>query len=801
MGTIWIKEFVGGLDTRRLPETTSGGVLVRAVNGHISRGGEFERRAAFVPEIDLPAGTIGLSATNNSLYVFGSGPAPAGLPVGVLYQRLQHPSGIPVTRILSVDLYAGKLYVVGEFANGSIYHFYNGTRVDDWFDGRARASFEVTGGGVTPAVAAMGSFEITGGTSATANKISAVTIDGVAIMSGDVAHTGNNATTASAVAAAVNSFVSVPNYSAVADGQTVRITASNTGPAPNGKAIVVSAGGDVTTGNYQNMSGGANSVTSALVDIKIDGVSAIVAPVQWATSNEDTASAVAAAINSFASVPDYEATAVGSTVNLIAAEPGTAANARAIIFTLANGFTVAPTNGLTLDGGSSSNGSRASTTITVTAGAAGNQLTALTVDGVSIISGTVNHTGNNDTTAAAIATAINGYTSSPEYSASAAGSVVTISATDNGAQANGKVVARTVTGTFAITVNGPMAGGVDDVFQPGTFVKTIGQKMYSVSGPNTHFSGIAEPTKWTTDFIGAGFIDMSTESSGSEELVALARYQNLVAVFAERTIQIWFFDPDPTLNRQTQVLNNTGTISPHSVTQFGDNDIFYLDESGLRSLKARDSSNAAATTDIGVPVDTLIVEKLASLTDIERQSIIGLIEPRDGRFWLIIKDAIYVFSYFSGAKVSAWSTYEPTDPDGEQFVIDGASVFKKKVYVRSGNRIFVYGGLNTPQQVFDGTIAEAWLPFLDANDPTRVKEWSGVDAALTGEWEVSYAMSINNQNAKDVIATLSKTTFNDDRVPSIGGSTHISPRFRSKGSGPARLSSVVVHYEGSADDD
>lgn len=693
MGTVWIREFVGGLDTRRMPVTTAGGVLVKASNGHITRGGEFEKRAAFVEEINLLAGTIGLAATRGSLYTFGSG-APPAMPAGVTYQRLQHPTNLALSRVLSVDLYAGKLYVVGEFADGSTHHFYDGVRVAAWFDGRARASFEVTGGGVVPAVPASGSFEITGGTSGSGNNVTGVTIDGVPLMSGAVAHTGNNATTAAAVAAAINALVSAPDYTATASGQTVTVTASTAAATPNGKAIVVGVAGNVTIGNNQNMAGGANATTARLAALKVDGVSIINAPVNWTTSHEDTALAIAAAINAFTSVPDYEATAVGAQVNIISAAAGVAANGRPVAFTLENGLAVTPSTGLVL--------------------------------------------------------------------------------------ANGAASATT--------------------FQPGTFVKTIGQKVYSVSGPLAHFSGIKEPTKWTTDYVGAGFVDMSTETSGSEELVALAKYQNLVAVFAERVIQVWFFDPDPTLNRQTQVLNNTGTISPHSVTQFGDNDIFYLDESGLRSLKARDSSNAAATTDIGVPVDTLIVDKLADMSLVQRQDIVGLIEPRDGRFWLIMRDVIYVFSYFSGAKVSAWSTYTPTDEDGTPFQIDAATVYNKRVYVRSGNKIFVYGGIG-PRPVYDGTIAEAWLPYLDANSPTRSKEWTGIDAALTGEWEVRYSLNPNNEAADDLVATLFRTTYTEDRVPSLGNSTHLGLRFRSKGNGPAKLSAVVAHYLGDDDED
>ena len=72
MGSIWIKEFTGGLDARRLPETSPGGTLIRAVDGHITRGGEFEQRARFVRYADLPAGaTKGLAATATGLFVFG----------------------------------------------------------------------------------------------------------------------------------------------------------------------------------------------------------------------------------------------------------------------------------------------------------------------------------------------------------------------------------------------------------------------------------------------------------------------------------------------------------------------------------------------------------------------------------------------------------------------------------------------------------------------------------------------------------------------------------------------------------
>lgn len=806
MGTIWIKEFTGGLDTRRMAETTAGGVLIRANNGHITRGGEFEKRAAFVPEYTLPAGTVGLAAGAVSLYAFGHAVAPV-MPPQIIYQRLQHPDGdTALDRILSYDLYASKIYVVGEFADGSIFHFYDGVRVDDWYDGRARASFDVVGGGVTPAVSASGSFEITAGTNNIANQITAITIDGVAITNGTaITHTGSNATTATAVANAINSFTSTPEYTAVATGQTVTITAAATGVAANGKTIVVSRTGDVAIANTNNMAGGAPVITSSLANLKVNGVSVILAPVGWTTTNEATAAAIATAVNTHASIPEYTATAIGSQVNIVATEPGASANGFTVDAIVADGFAVSPATGLVLAGGSTTEAAAAQGSITITGGTSNvaNQLTALTVDSVAIIGSAVTHTGNNSTTATAVANAINAFASNPDYTASATGAVVTIKASVEGSAANGKVVARTVSGNFATGSIVNMAGGVDPVYQPGAFVKTAGKKVYSTSGSVLHFSGIAEPTQWTTDAIGAGFIDMASETSGAEQLQAVGKYQSNIAVFAERAIVIEYIDPDPTLNRLVQVLNNTGTLSPKSVTQFGDNDLFYLDESGLRSLKARDSSNAAATTDIGVPVDTLVIDKLNSMTIDERQNIIGLIEPRDGRFWLAMKDVIFVFSFFNGAKVSAWSTYEPsTTVDGEVFpiTIDDIVVFRRRVYLRSGNTVYVYGGLSAGL-TYDDTVAEAWLPYLDANAPTRKKNFTGIDAAVEGEWQIFAATQPTDQAAEDKVATLFETTFNAGRVPAIAETTHISLRFRSKGDGPAKVSSSVIHYEGEADED
>src|SRR5690606_16967432 len=105
------------------------------------------------------------------------------------------------------------------------------------------------------------------------------------------------------------------------------------------------------------------------------------------------------------------------------------------------------------------------------------------------------------------------------------------------------------------------------------------------------------------------------------------------------------------------------------------------------------------------------------------------------RFWLCFPDIIFVFSYFPNGKVSAWTTYLPVDSEGTSFTIDEAVVFGRRVYLRSGDVIYVYGGLDSGSGLtYDSTIAKCWLPYFDADSPSEKKQWQGIDVALEGTW-------------------------------------------------------------------
>jgi hypothetical protein len=680
MAYVEIENFKGGLDTRRPAIVGESGTLIKAINGHITRGGDFESCKKFVPYFGLEAGSFGLHAANNKLYVFGSGTPPTNLLGNIVYQRLEHPDTLAapaMSDLLDADNYDGKVYAVASFDDGSIYHYYDGARVTDWdslagtiADDASAATYlsdkidsataflssvsgldvlvtaavpgtaftiatSVTGTGTLTTtqiqanqaavaeVRAVGSFEITDGFAFEDNVISSITADGTELLSADVAYVLDNEATALACVIAINSGTGTHGYSAAQDGAVVEIKAPvGAGAGANGDVVAVVAENLVVVDNITNFSGGVTAV---------------------------------------AALPQIEKVAVGGT------------------FATANTYTI------TLNG------------------------TPYKITGLSA-----------------------GY---------------------------------------------------------GRIAKTFRTKMHSAVRALMPFSDVDAPTAWTTG-AGAANINISSQDQGSQRLTALGIYQNRFAIFTRETVQIWGIDPDPALNNFQQLLENTGTRSPQAVIGYGNSDLMYLSDTGIRSLKARDSSNAAFVDDIGTRIDSEVIDFLATLTDEEIEQAPGVVDPTDGRAWIALKNRIYVFSYFPGSKVSAWSYYEP------EFTVEHMAVSNRRIYLRSGNQVYIYGGVNGNTYPDEGEITvTARLPFLDANRLAGGKQIEGVDVICGGDWTLQLLVDPRDETLRTSELHVAGPTTLLYRLQVVGNTTHFAPELTSSKGGRLTFSSVVVHFE------
>lgn len=671
-----IQDFKAGIDRRKSIDTAPEGSLWDLVNAHITRGGEIEKRKAFATKYTLPAGTFGLHSANNQLYVFGSGVDP-GVPSGVNYQRLQHSdSATSMSAVLHAESFDGKPYVIAEFTDGAIFHYYDAARVTSW--------------------------------------------DGIATS------VSNNATVATAL---------------------------------------------------KNKIDDATAFTATTATTVVE-VTAVAAGTEFSYSSD---------ADNFGSVDDQTITETE---------------------TQANGAETLSQGSVQITGGTSNPGT--------------NTIDSITVNSVDILGAAVDHTGDDDTTATAVAAQIDAYTSATEYTVSVSTDTITITAlAGTGATPNGYVVTTSVSGDpTAVDVDmGTVTAGVTAIAQivefeiGGTFesadvftitldgIEYVIQgnssgtgsaatthlgKVYSPTGSLLYFCALDNPTLWGSG-VGAGWINLANQDAGSEELVTSEVYQQNLAVFAKRSIQIWSVEADDANNAHIQTLKNTGTRAPRSVATYGNRDLFYLSDSGVRSLKSRDSSNAAYTDDIGTPVDDHLGAYLLTVSQGTKEDAVSVIEPNSSRYWLAVGERIYVFSFFPSSKISAWSTYEPGFTASEFATTDD------RVFARAANAIYLYGGDNN--NTYDTSMVTVQLSFISSEKPATYKQLNTFDMSATNTWDVSLLVNPADLDQYVTIGTVTGFTYNQADIGVGVHCTHYAPKLTCSQAGAAKLNNLAFHME------
>ncbi len=788
MPYVTVDDFRLGQDNRNPPVVGQPSSLVKLKNAHITRGGRIQRAKKFVSTYSLPASkTFGLHTQGGALFTFGGFAEPGGMPGDITYQRLAHktdPNGTEITEILDTDNFDGKIYAIAEYTDGEIYHFYDGTRITAW---DAVAASVANNNAVATSLK---------------NKIDLNALYDATVSTNTVTIVAATAGVPFTISANAQNFGSV-NDQLITLVETVANVTGTAEVLATGTVTVTGGSGNTASEGSVNLDSGASGSVDGIL---INGVECMSGAVNFDSSLSVTATAVALNITNNTSVPDYNAAAVGALITITALVP---AGADPNSFTVVSSATTIGTTDVNMG--------------SVTTGVT-NALATLTVDGVTVMDNRVNYVTSGSVTATAIASEIGSTTSSPNYTAAASGSVVTITAiAGTGAGPNGFTVAKTVTGDVTVgTTN--MAGGAAtgsatkqqytaaitgtfeaaDLFTitldgvaysisggsagTGTTCQTFKSKVYSLVASLLQFCAIDAPTSWGSG-TGSGFINFANQDGGSEALTATGIFQGNMAVFADSVIQVEFVDVDETANTLLNTVKNSGTPAHRSAVQFGNSDLFYLDDiSGIRSLRARDSSNAPSVDDVGSAIDPHVLTYLATLTTAQVADAVGMIAD-EGRYWLAVGSRIYVFSFFPANKISAWSYYEPG------FAIKDMVRIKTKNYVRTGDTVYLYGGsAGTTYPGAAETPAVATLPFMDVKKIAHFKTLFGFDISGINTWTTEILTDPDNLNLKTNSFTVAGITYPDAKTGLSARTTHFAPELTCSAAGAAELYTVTVHY-------
>ena len=457
-----------------------------------------------------------------------------------------------------------------------------------------------------------------------------------------------------------------------------------------------------------------------------------------------------------------------------------------------------------------------------------NKVTQITANGVSLMTASVDWTLSNDSTASGVAAAINNNTAATGFTALAVSNIVTITTKPGtGATPNGQTVAGTLGGNVAATY-GNLAAGVTAVAAVAQIVQATfassytGTDAYTLTVNGTAYiatgnaSGTGKSlyvyqhrmwspenslweyckldtfTDWSTVSAssGAGFINISNASEGSEPLVGAGTYIGQSAIFSRRNCQIYNLAADATTINLAQTIQNTGALSARSILNYGTTDLFYLDETGIRSLKARDASGEAFVNDLGSAIDSFVRPNIKALPFGQVQRACAVVEPIDGRFWLAVGPLIYVLSYFPDTQINAWSYLDPG------FTVSDFARAYNKLYVRAGDTVYLYGGASGAEYPIAGeAVAEVDLPFV-ATSPPSWGMLAGFDIACSGAWQCQALTDSNDETAQIDVGTLTETTYNLEDIGLQGRYTYIAFNLKCSTAGPATISNLCVHHDG-----
>lgn len=329
-------------------------------------------------------------------------------------------------------------------------------------------------------------------------------------------------------------------------------------------------------------------------------------------------------------------------------------------------------------------------------------------------------------------------------------------------------------------------------------------KLYAIRDNIVYFSDVGDPTHWTpgSGAPGAGFIQLDNQDSGSVSLVGLATYYDQLALFSRTSCQLWAMDEDPAQNQLIQTVDSTGLVAYKALARYSTGDVLFLHDSGVRSLKARDSSNAASVSDVGSPIDEILRKVVSDARRADAGSLVpaglinmtAIVEPNTGQWWLISGNTIYVLSVAPSSGISAWSQF-----DTGGFVVDGgAQVINDAIWMRAGNRLYLHGtGI---WESYDAAQIEVVLPLVAGNEPATDKTFFAMDAALEGTWQFFVGTDVQNPDTRELVATVSGATFNMQSLGLANSGTHISVRALCADASRARLASLIFHYHKGSED-
>lgn len=312
------------------------------------------------------------------------------------------------------------------------------------------------------------------------------------------------------------------------------------------------------------------------------------------------------------------------------------------------------------------------------------------------------------------------------------------------------------------------------------------QKMYAkgaVDATTVRFCKTGDPRDWTAAS-DAGFLAPGLYAKGSDQVTAIGPFQKSgLAIFFSDNSQVWTVDADPANNALLDNIEGIGTLY-HRAAGAVSRDLFFLAQSGFRSVSLISITDNLQDNDVGSAIDTLVKAQISASDD-----PLSMYYPKLGQFWCINGSTVWVYTFSRTSKISAWSKF--TLP----FTIDDATVLNQELYVRTGNDVYRVSDSVYKDGISNIPLVDILMFFQDGKRPGVLKQFTGVDTICTGQPTISYLFAADNQTLESQAYELPAVTEPGVLYPVELMSTRIAPHIQHQKDEAFELSSLMLHYE------
>lgn len=321
-----------------------------------------------------------------------------------------------------------------------------------------------------------------------------------------------------------------------------------------------------------------------------------------------------------------------------------------------------------------------------------------------------------------------------------------------------------------------VTGIISDVNCPHSIsVTKAASRIFAIDGEVVRYCAAGDAADWTTAS-DAGFLPAGLQQDTKSDVTAVGVFEDALVAFFAESAQIWDVAVDPSANALRKRIFGVGiTTAPLSPASFA-KDLCFLSPFGFRSMTVSQQTDRIDDTDIGVPVDSLVVPDIVmSTAQPNPAQTFGIWIHQLGQYWAVFDmgthSKVWAYTYSRSSKIACWSEY--TFP----VRITAIATLNGRVYVRDAS--FLYE-LTEDQHTDDGTLisVEVQMAFQDAKSPGVAKQIYGGDYVVEGSPQVSFKYDPRDPTKETVPMTIPGDTRPGDVLPVEIVAPAIAPVFR-----------------------